>query len=74
MQYAYTGNVHDAEGGSTWCHHCGELLIERDWYVLGRWGLDADGRCSACQTPLPGHFEAVPGSFGARRVPVRMDG
>jgi pyruvate formate lyase activating enzyme len=35
VRYAYTGNVHDAQGGSTWCHACGELLIARDWYQLG---------------------------------------
>jgi hypothetical protein len=23
--------LHDVEGGSTWCHACGELLIGRDW-------------------------------------------
>jgi hypothetical protein len=31
VRYAYNGNVHDVEGGSTWCHACGELLIGRDW-------------------------------------------
>jgi pyruvate formate lyase activating enzyme len=72
VRYAYTGNVHDAQGGSTWCHHCGELLIERDWYQLGRWGLDTGGNCRSCQTPLPGHFDAVAGTFGARRIPVRL--
>jgi pyruvate formate lyase activating enzyme len=73
VHYAYTGNVHDAAGSSTWCHGCGELLIERDWYRLGRWGLDPQGRCRACQTPLPGHFDATAGGFGARRIPVRLD-
>ena len=42
------------DGGSTWCHRCGELLIERDWYELGRWGLTADGCCAACGERLPG--------------------
>jgi len=72
VRYAYTGNVHDNEGGSTWCHHCGALLIERDWYQLGQWGLDAHGKCAKCGTVLPGVFEARPGSWGARRLPVRM--
>ncbi|RLA51370.1 MAG: AmmeMemoRadiSam system radical SAM enzyme, partial [Gammaproteobacteria bacterium] len=36
VRYAYTGNVRDPEGSSTWCHNCGELLIERDWHRLGR--------------------------------------
>ncbi len=72
VRYAYTGNVHDSEGGSTWCHHCGALLIERDWYEMGQWGLDAHGKCAKCGTALPGVFEAKPGTWGARRLPVRM--
>ena len=72
VRYAYTGNVHDSEGGSTWCHHCGGLLIERDWYEMGRWGLDAHGKCVKCGTALPGVFEAKPGNWGARRLPVRL--
>ncbi len=72
VRYAYTGNVHDSEGGSTWCHRCGALLIERDWYELGTWGLDAEGNCASCGTALPGVFEARPGTWGARRLPVRM--
>ena len=41
LHYVYTGNVHDKAGGSTWCPDCGALLIERDWYQLGRWGMTA---------------------------------
>ena len=70
VRYAYTGNVHDGAGGSTYCHACGELLIERDWYRLGHWGLTADGRCGQCGTPCAGVFEAEPGHWGARRLPL----
>jgi pyruvate formate lyase activating enzyme len=72
VRYAYTGNVHDSDGGSTWCHSCGALLIERDWYRLGHWGLDAEGRCKACGTPCAGVFEAKAGTWGARRLPVSI--
>ncbi|GAB4360455.1 MAG: AmmeMemoRadiSam system radical SAM enzyme [Gammaproteobacteria bacterium] len=72
VRYAYTGNVHDRSGGSTWCHHCGALLIERDWYELGQWGLDEAGRCRKCGTPCAGVFEAQPGTWGARRQPINM--
>jgi len=72
VYYAYTGNVHDAGGSSTWCHNCGELLIERDWYQLGRWGLDKNGSCANCGTTVPGHFESAAGSFGAHRIPVQI--
>ncbi|MBI5460573.1 MAG: AmmeMemoRadiSam system radical SAM enzyme [Gammaproteobacteria bacterium] len=72
VRYAYTGNVHDAKGESTYCHTCGKLLIGRDWYVLGDWNLTADGRCKACGTALPGVFEAQPGQWGAQRQLVRL--
>jgi pyruvate formate lyase activating enzyme len=72
LNYVYTGNVHDSEGGSTWCPGCGALLIERDWYQLGRWGLTADGSCAGCGMQIPGVFEASPGTWGARRMPVRI--
>ncbi|NBC14345.1 MAG: AmmeMemoRadiSam system radical SAM enzyme [Gammaproteobacteria bacterium] len=70
VRYAYTGNLHDGAGGSTFCHACGELLIERDWYRLGHWGLTADGRCGHCGAPCAGVFEAEPGHWGARRLPL----
>src|SRR5690606_31671470 len=72
LRYVYTGNVHDSQGGSTFCHGCGARVIERDWYELGEWQLDAAGRCAACGTQVPGVFEARPGTWGRRRLPVRM--
>ena len=74
LRYCYTGNVHDSTGGSTFCHACGTRLIERDWYELGEWGLTGDARCRKCGTPLPGVFQAKPGHWGARRMPVRIGG
>ena len=69
MRYVYVGNVHDPPQQSTYCHACGSLLIERDWYQLGRWGLEA-GACTHCAESLPGHFGAAQSGFGMRRVPV----
>ena len=72
LRYVYTGNVHDRAGGSTWCHGCGALLIERDWYELGHWGLTPEGSCANCGTKIPGVFAAQPGTWGAKRMPVRL--
>lgn len=72
IRHAYTGNVHDSSGGSTYCHHCGEKLIGRDWYVLSDWNLDGKGNCTFCGTPCAGVFEAKPGAWGARRMPIRL--
>ena len=72
VRYAYTGNVHDEKGESTYCHHCGEKLIGRDWYVLSTWNLDEHGACKKCGTSCAGVFEAKPGTWGSRRQPVRL--
>ncbi|NCF16430.1 MAG: AmmeMemoRadiSam system radical SAM enzyme, partial [Gammaproteobacteria bacterium] len=72
VHFAYTGNVHDSSGGSTYCPRCKELVIERDWYELGKWRLDENGACLNCGTEIPGYFDATPGNFGARRIPVRL--
>ncbi len=72
VRYPYTGNVHDSSGGSTYCHHCNALLIERNWYQLGHWGLDNLGHCLSCGTRLPGVFDGPPGDWGQQRLPVRI--
>ena len=72
VRYAYTGNVHDRAGQSTYCHRCGAVLIERDWYELGGWRLDPHGCCAACGEPCAGVLDRVPGRWGARRLPVRL--
>lgn len=71
VRHVYTGNVHDAEGASTWCHACGERVIERDWFELGEFALDG-GCCRACGTELPGRFDDRPGNWGRRRQTVRL--
>jgi len=70
LRYVYTGNVHDTQGSSSYCHACGDLLIERDWYELGHWGLDKKACCKACGASIPGLFEEKPGQWGAQRMPV----
>lgn len=72
VKHAYTGNVHDKSGSSTYCSQCGELLIGRDWYVLSEWNLTPQGTCQHCGSACAGVFEDKPGEWGARRLPVRM--
>lgn len=72
VRHAYTGNVHDPAGSSTFCPSCGETVIERDWYELGAYRLDDSGRCESCGTQCAGVFDGPPGTWGARRQPVRM--
>ena len=72
VRYAYTGNVHDKAGGSTYCHGCGTTLIGRDWYELSDWRLSDDGHCRNCGAPCAGVFDGPPGRWGRRRRPVRL--
>ena len=64
VHHAYTGNTHDAEGGSTWCPGAGALLIERDWYKLGHWGLTDDGHCRTCNRGLAGRIDGPLSEWG----------
>jgi pyruvate formate lyase activating enzyme len=72
IHFCYVGNVHDAFASSTYCPKCEEILIERDWYQLGRWGLDEEGACHLCGEKLAGVFEKVPGTWGPRRLPLHI--
>ena len=72
VRYAYTGNVHDVEGGTTGCHVCGMALVVRDWFQVRDWRLTRDGRCPACGTPCAGVFDTRPGTWGARRRQVEI--
>ena len=72
VRYVYVGNVHDKAADSTYCHHCGELLIGRDWYVLSDWNLGTAGCCRYCGTACAGHFEPLPGNWGAKRQAVAI--
>jgi pyruvate formate lyase activating enzyme len=70
VRHAYTGNVHDKSGESTYCHQCGEMLIGRDWYELSDWHLTETGCCQFCGTPCVGVSMGKAGDWGGRRMPV----
>ncbi len=72
LHFVYTGNVHDEEGGSTFCPGCGKRLIGRDWYEITAWHLDDRGCCTYCGKSLPGVFQGRHGDWGGRRQPVRL--
>lgn len=70
IYHVYTGNIYDADGQSTYCNNCDSLLIERNWYELGNWGLDDTGNCVNCGARLSGFFDKEPGRWGSKRVPI----
>jgi pyruvate formate lyase activating enzyme len=55
IHYVYLGNVPGNKGCNTYCHNCGEILIERKGYVFRIINLE-DGRCKLCQTSIPGRW------------------
>ncbi len=55
LRYVYTGNILEAEGASTYCPDCGEIVIGRLGYRITACNLD-DGCCRACGAGLPGRF------------------
>ena len=49
-----------------------DVLINNAGAVNRTRRLTGDGRCGICSTAIPGLFEARPGSWGRRRVPIRI--
>jgi pyruvate formate lyase activating enzyme len=72
VRHAYTGNVHDRAGDTTSCPGCGRAVVERDWYQIRSYRLDDSGRCVTCGTAVAGVFAGPVGSWGRRRLPVRI--
>jgi pyruvate formate lyase activating enzyme len=73
LQYVYTGNVYDMDGGTTWCPSCKTALIVRDWHQIIQYRLTPEGHCPDCGTPVAGRFEEFAGQFGRRRIPVAIN-
>lgn len=72
LHYVYTGNVHNKEGDTSFCPTCRLPLIERDWYQINQYRLNAAGHCPHCGTTIAGKFENKAGSFGRKRIPVAI--
>jgi pyruvate formate lyase activating enzyme len=72
LRYVYTGNVHDREGGTTFCPACKRAVIVRDWHEILRYDVTDDGRCAHCLHAIPGHYAPFRRAWGRRRVPVRV--
>ncbi|MBA4501883.1 AmmeMemoRadiSam system radical SAM enzyme [Marinobacterium marinum] len=73
LKYVYTGNLPDPEGNTTYCPECDRPLIRRSGYTITEWSLTPAGHCRYCGHPLAGHFEATPGHWGSRRLPISIN-
>jgi pyruvate formate lyase activating enzyme len=74
LHHVYIGNVHEAEGATTWCPQCHAPLLVRHGYTITQARLDPAGRCPDCGSQLVGHFESHVQHFGSRRIPVHLQG
>ena len=72
LRYVYTGNVHDREGGTTFCPSCRATLVVRDWHRILKYRITAEGACRECGAPIPGEFATFERAFGPRRIPIRL--
>jgi len=73
LHYVYTGNVHDTDGGTTFCPGCKEPLIVRDWHRILKYEVTEDGgHCPHCHAAIAGRFGKYEGAFGNQRIPVRL--
>jgi pyruvate formate lyase activating enzyme len=72
LHYVYTGNVHDAEGGTTYCPGCRTPLIVRDWYAIRKHRVTPEGNCPDCGTAVAGRYEQFGRAFGPKRIPVAI--
>jgi pyruvate formate lyase activating enzyme len=73
LRYVYTGNVYDPQHQQTDCPGCGRAVIRREGYTITGFEL-RDGRCADCQTPIAGRFDPQRGTWGGRRLPIRIEG
>lgn len=53
LKYVYTGNIHGDMGEKTFCHNCGELLIDRFGFSVTRNKIE-DNCCPDCGSQIPG--------------------
>jgi pyruvate formate lyase activating enzyme len=71
LRFVYTGNVHDADGDSTFCPGCGSAVVVRDWYAMRRYALTDDGCCRGCGEQIAGVYDGPAEQWGPRRLPIR---
>jgi len=53
LKYVYTGNVPGDAGENTFCYRCGQMVIERWGFQVGKMRME-NGRCSECSAEIDG--------------------
>jgi pyruvate formate lyase activating enzyme len=53
LEYVYLGNVPGHPLENTYCHGCGEVVVERYGYDITGWHLDKENKCQFCGAEVP---------------------
>jgi pyruvate formate lyase activating enzyme len=53
LQYVYIGNIPAHERNSTFCHNCGNRIIERVYFFVTSMNMEG-GKCGFCGEAIPG--------------------
>jgi pyruvate formate lyase activating enzyme len=53
IHYAYLGNVSGHRWENTYCHNCGELLIQRYGLDVLKYRVSEAKRCPKCDAEIP---------------------
>jgi pyruvate formate lyase activating enzyme len=72
LHYVYLGNAITDRGLGTRCPVCEAMVVARRGYAIVGYGLTEGGDCGRCGAAIPGRWDSAPGSFGPRRIPVRL--
>lgn len=56
LKYIYIGNVRESQSNSTYCPHCGEMLVERQGYFVVKNSVKG-GKCPSCEGKISGFFD-----------------
>lgn len=57
LKYVYTGNLPGDDGEKTYCHACGELIVDRFGFSV-RNNLIKDNLCPKCHAEIPGVWKS----------------
>jgi pyruvate formate lyase activating enzyme len=56
LRYVYTGNVPGDSGENTFCYSCGEMVIERWGFQVGKIRIET-GQCKQCGARIDGVWD-----------------
>jgi len=66
IHYAYVGNVPGHRWEDTYCHNCGEVLIQRYGFDITKYRISEEKKCPTCNVEIPISGQYVR-SVGARK-------